>query len=371
MTDRSTRLRLGAFVGLSLAALAALAVLFGGSPRVFSSRARFVITFPEAPGVGVGTPVRKSGVRVGEVTKVDLSDDTGEVQIGVELDGKYKPRLTDEPTISRGLLSGDTTLDFVPKRDRDNVPVEPGDYVPPGSTVPGAPPISPQSLLKGAQDALPDARADIARVVASIQRFEQAVPKVERAVDEIAGLARNGREFVPELRETNLKVQGLIGVAAPDPPNEPVTVRELLRQIIDLLQAVRPAADDLRTLIKNSGPDLQDTLRSVKRTSDSANDLLNPENRKAVAATLKNVQLASDDAVRAVRLGAILVDQAEKTLRELNARLAQIEPAIAGANRVIADAERVSKPVADATPGIVQGVGETVKNASAAAGAGE
>ncbi len=367
MADRRTRLRLGGFVAVSLAGLAALVVLFGGTPRFFASRAKYTLLFPEAPGVGVGTPVRKSGVRIGEVTALDLDDATGEVKISVDLDRKFPPRTTDEAVIGRGLLSGDTTLDFVPRIDSAGNRVTPGELVPPGTAIPGVPPLSPGTLLRDASKALPNAQEDIARVVASIQRFEQAVPKVEKAVDEIAGLARGGREFVPELRTTNLKVQDLIGTNVNQPPDNPVTVRAALQQVIELLQAIRPAADDLRTLLRDNGPELTKTLQSVRRTSDSANDLLNPENRKAATETLKNAQAASADLIRTIRLAALLVDQAEKTVKELNARLVQSEAIFAGAGRVVANAEKATQPLAANAAQIVQGVDQTVKTLNAAA----
>jgi len=367
VADRRTRLRLGGFVAVSLAGLAALVVLFGGTPRFFSNRARYTLLFPEAPGVGVGTPVRKSGVRIGEVTGLDLDDATGEVKISVDLDRRFPPRTTDEAVIGRGLLSGDTTLDFVPRADTAGNRITPGETVPPGTAIPGVPPLSPGTLLRDASKALPNAQEDVARVVASIQRFEQAVPKVEKAVDEIAGLARGGREFVPELRTTNLKVQDLIGTNTNQPADNPVTVRAALQQVIELLQAIRPAADDLRTLLKDNGPELTRTLQSVRRASDSANDLLGPDNRKAAGETLKNAQAASADLVRTIRLSALLVDQAEKTVKELNARLAQSEAIFAGAGRAVTNAEKATQPAAANAAQIVQGVDQTVKNLNAAA----
>ena len=123
MTDRRLRLRLGLFVGISAITLSVLAVIFGGAPRLFTTESKYVVTFPEAPGIAKGTPVRKSGVRIGEVTAIDLDDTTGLVRLTVAIEPKYQPRTSEEPVISRGILSGDTSLDFVPKMDKDNNPV--------------------------------------------------------------------------------------------------------------------------------------------------------------------------------------------------------------------------------------------------------
>ena len=368
MTERTTRIRLGIFVAGALIALMALVILFGGAPNVFSNRSKYTLLFPEAPGVGIGTPVRKSGVRIGDVTKLDLDENTGQVRVSVELERKYLPRLGEEPTISRGLLSGDTTIDFVPKVEAIGVNLSRGEPYAANSEIVGLAPISARSLLKGASDVLPTAQENVAKVVASIQRFEQAVPKVERAIDEFAELARSGREFVPELRQTNIKVQNLLGVANPeDPKDEPVNVRVMMKQIIELLQAVRPVADDIRALLKANGPEITKTLTAVRQTSESANDLLNPENRKAISATIKNAQTGTDDLIKSIRIVTLLVDQAEKTVKEVNARVAQSEKILSTAARVADNAERITKPLADNSGQIVQGVDQTVKNLNLAA----
>ncbi len=365
MAERSTRLRLGLFTATCLAALTALVVLFGGAPTVFAKRSRYVVTFPEAPGLAVGTPVRKSGVRIGQVTRVDLDEASGLVRVGVEIDPKYPPRKSEEPVITRGLLNGDTALDFVPRSEKLVTVADRAEAYDPDTEIAGVPPLNARSLLKDATDALPNAQESVARVVNSIARFEAAVPKVERAVDEIAGLARGGREFVPELRQTNIKVQELLGQAE-DPKEPPVNVRALLKQILELLQAVRPAADDLRELVRANGPELTRTLAAVRRTADSANDVLNPENRKALAGTLKNFQDGSGDLVKTIRIAALLIDQAEKAVKEVNARVAQSEAVIASAGRAADNLDRATKPLADNSAQVIGGVGDSLKNLNAA-----
>src|SRR5262245_52697383 len=102
MGERSLRLRLGVFVGTTLAALAGLVVLFGGAPRLFSTDARYTILFPEAPGIATGTPIRKSGVRIGQVTAIDLDPNTGQVLVRIAVERKYLPRKNEEAHITRG-----------------------------------------------------------------------------------------------------------------------------------------------------------------------------------------------------------------------------------------------------------------------------
>src|SRR4051812_49647448 len=100
MAERSLRLRLGVFVGLTFVGLAGLVVLFGGAPRLFSTDVKYSLLFPEAPGITPGTPIRKSGVRIGEVTGVELDPDSGLVRVRVSVNRKYPPHKSEEPTIT-------------------------------------------------------------------------------------------------------------------------------------------------------------------------------------------------------------------------------------------------------------------------------
>jgi phospholipid/cholesterol/gamma-HCH transport system substrate-binding protein len=342
MADRRLRLRLGLFVALALVTLAALVVIFGRAPTLFSNRAPYVVLFPEAPGIAVGTPVRKSGVRIGDVTQLDLDASTGEVRVSIEVDKRYVPRTGEDAVISRGLLSGDTALDFVPKLGADGNPLPRGEPLPHGSEIRGIAPVSTRALLTQAQEAIPTAQESMARVQQSFQRIEKAIPKIEKAADEFAA--------------TNKAIQDFLGAD----PNQP-TAREMLREIIALLKAVKPVADDVRALIRDNGPEVARLLRTARESAEGINDLVNPDNRKAVSNSLKNIQIASDDLTKTIRLVALLADQAEKTLRELNARLVQ-------SGRVLGNLDKLTGPLGENATDLSADVRGIAKNLNIASG---
>src|SRR5262245_27260803 len=142
MAERNARLRLGIFVAAALFVLSILVVLFGGTPTLFSSRARYIVLFPEAPGIAQGIPVRKSGVRIGEVTRLDLDESSSQVRVTVEVDPKFGPRTGEDAVLTRGLLSGDTAIDFVPKTAADGTQVPRGEPLPRGAEIIGVPPVT-------------------------------------------------------------------------------------------------------------------------------------------------------------------------------------------------------------------------------------
>ncbi len=368
MSERTAKLRLGGFVAAGLAGFAGLAMLFGGAPRVFDNRAQFTILFGEAPGLVPGTPVRKSGVRVGEVTALDLEENTGQVRVTILVDKKFLPRQNEEATIFRGILSGDTSLDFIPKVTADGLPVTTrGEAYAVNAEIAGQTPINPNTLVRQASGVLPSAQESMARILNSLQRVEQVIPKVERAFDEIADFAKAGKDFVPELRETNKKVQSLISLN--DPPQNPKpddkaegTLRATLVDIRDFIKATRPLVDDVRKVIKDNEADLTGTLKAVRKTAEGASDLLNDDNKKTLAAILKNVQTATDEVNKSLKVVTIFLDAGEKTLKELNARMPQVERTLAAAENAMKNAEGAIKNIETATKPIAENADQIVKN---------
>lgn len=365
MAERALRLRLGLFMGGSLIALAGLVVLFGGTPQLFSTKAKYAILFPEAPGIGPGTPLRKSGVRIGEVTALELDPDSGLVRVRVTVDRKYLPRQSEDANITRGLLSGDTAVDFLPRLNAEGKPVPREPEWPPGSDIPGVPPITPRSLLNPAQNALTNAQQQLDKIARTFERFEQAAPKLERAADEAADLFKEVRGFIPELRRTNQKLQNLIGAdvppaapggvvpvgfmaAQPDAVAEP-NLRQLIREAQEAVRIVRPALEDFRAAMKRLEPDAAAAIKSARGAFDSVNELLSPENRKEVADLLKNLNAVSANIIKfAVSLNTVL-DTADKTLKNIDSQVSQV-------GLVVGDVRAITKPLSARAEGLVASV---------------
>ena len=392
MAERVLRRRLGVFVAATVAALTGLVVLFGGAPNVFSTRTKYTVLYPEAPGVAAGTPVRKSGVRIGRVTAIDIDESTGQVRVNIEVENKYLPRLSEEPAISRGLLSGDTTLDFIPKADEKGQPMMRADSVPANAEIIGVPPINTQRLLNQAQGAIPNAQDALVKFSATVSRFDKVGPKAEIALDEIAAFAKLAREMLPELRQTNKKVQDFLGSDEPADPNKkisferddepapPANLKALVKEVQDFVKAYKPLAEDLRSILKASEPELTAALKSIKTLTDrvgvfltddnrkaltdilknfqtASNDLLSEENKKNITGILKNVNAGSEDLTKTIRLAAILLDRAEGTLKELNGRLAE-------AKGLFANLEKASKPIADNAEPVMKNIALAAENLS-------
>ena len=372
MAERRLKMRLGMFVAAMLVTLASLVVLFGGAPNLFSNKSRYTVLFPEAPGISVGTPIRKSGVRIGEITKIDLDPASGQVRVLIAIDPKYPPRTSEDATITRGLLSGDSAIDFLPKLGTDGQPLPRGDEYPPGSEIAGIPPITPRSLLTPASGILASAQNSLDRMVTSFERLEKVAPKLELALEEIAKLARDVRLFIPELKKTNDRLQNLIGEVgppqpgngallvggAPPPPGleagEQPNIRTLVREIQELVRTLRPAVDDIRGSMKRLEPDIAGTAKSARQAFDSLNDVLSPENRKQFGELLKNLNTIGLNIIKLSAGFQGLLDEAEKTVKNFDRRTALTAD-------VLADIRAITKPLAERSDTIVRNVTDSAE----------
>lgn len=369
MAERGLRLKLGAFLAGTLLILAGLVIFFGRAPDLFSNKASYTVLFPEAPGIGPGTPIRKSGVRIGDVDSLELDPQTGQVRIHIRVDRKFLPRTSEDATITKGLLSGDAAIDFLPRLPEEGLPPHPGEIYPPGSEIIGVPPITPRSLLTPASGVLASAQQSLDRIVKAfekLERLERLGPKFETALDEFAALARDARAFIPDLKKTNEKFQNLLGSDVPNmpadlialqPPQDQANVKALIRDLQELVRSIKPAVDDVRGMVKRLEPEVEGAVKSARQTFDGVNDVLTPENRRQFTELLKNINGVAVYVVKISTALTSLLDNAERTLKNIDIQ-------VTSAGALIADVRAVTKPLAVKSESIVSSVTESAEQLS-------
>src|SRR5436305_12275167 len=117
MNERMMQFRIGMFVIVAGLVLTMLIVWFEGAPLVLSDRDYLTVHFAEAPGVAEGIPVRKSGIRIGEVVDVRFDqrpnrrDDGVLVTLGIDR-SKVRLRAGARPRTPRALI-GDATTEMM------------------------------------------------------------------------------------------------------------------------------------------------------------------------------------------------------------------------------------------------------------------
>jgi ABC-type transporter Mla subunit MlaD len=367
MDQRKQRVRLGLFVAAAIVLLGGMILLFGGAPqRLFVSRNPYTIVFTDAPGISVGTPVRRSGVRIGEVSGVELDDQTGEVRVQILVVKKYSIRKNEEAVISQDLLSRDTTIDFVPivgpspppvltapesaptlkppepmlkppeplpnKGDgvkpagffegADNPPPPLGEPIAPGSIIRGRAPTDFRGIISQANDIIPTLQQSLNSIRRSVERFEQTIPLLELAIREFTQVGRAIREAVPEIRRTNEEVRTLV-------------------------QSARNIAPALR----KSNDELQLALRNFSQVGETVNVLIQANQDKFVKALDQSTDVLQ-------RISQVLSDENQKsftaTLRATQAASANFDSVLRNADELLRNASQASKPFAERSERILR-----------------
>jgi phospholipid/cholesterol/gamma-HCH transport system substrate-binding protein len=118
MDERVMRFRIGVMVIGAVLAAAILALMLGGLPGPFQRTSTIYVKLSSAPGVSVGTPVRKSGIRIGEVSNVALTADD-QVLVTMQIKTKYRLYKSDACVLRTSLL-GDAWLEFEPGKTADS-----------------------------------------------------------------------------------------------------------------------------------------------------------------------------------------------------------------------------------------------------------
>ncbi len=176
MEERVLQFRVGVLVAATVVIAVILIVMFEELPRGLGGRKTIYVQFTSAPGVNVGTPIRKSGVLIGRVSEVELENDGG-VLITARLDPNRDVLKNETCRISTGNFLGDAMLEFVP------------------SGLPGqsTQPLEDGAFLEGSvsQDAL-SMMTDVMRVFTDLSGdLRDTLTSVQGAGVEVSDVARN------------------------------------------------------------------------------------------------------------------------------------------------------------------------------------
>src|ERR1700749_2215633 len=85
MSERQLQFRVGVFVILAMIATVVLVFQFSSLQNRLRPKYRVAVRFRSAVGVAVGTPVRRNGVMIGAVTRVDFDDKSGGLVVQTEI----------------------------------------------------------------------------------------------------------------------------------------------------------------------------------------------------------------------------------------------------------------------------------------------
>jgi ABC-type transporter Mla subunit MlaD len=365
-TTNELRFRIGVFVLAAMLLFGVLILLFGGLPTALKPQDRYYIVFDHAPGVTPGTPVRRSGVRIGQVQRLDLDDNTGKVRVTISIERPHHLYEGDQPVLISGALSGDTTIDFIaPQETKPAAPqvpksedrkqsaiqqagfqvaqlpqqktpaAQPGERVPvaPGTEFKGISQADVSTLIRQVSQLTPPARDAMVELQKALEIFEKMTPLFEETMREFRDLSKTSREMIPELRRANEEIQA--------------TSRSWGR-----------LGERVDVLLQTNQDKLVKTLDNMNDTLTRVGSIFNDENLRNLSSTLKNVSAGSKNLES-------LSKNTEEFLRESRTTIRHINDSLTTTDQILNDVQRATRPLADRTGTITKNLDESTARLAA------
>jgi len=203
----SLELRVGIFV--VIAAIAILLFIFTQAARSNYRGYEIGVTFDYISGLETGSPVRVSGVRAGEVRKIEiLYDVKPKVLIKLKLRNNIKIGRYSRITIQSLGLIGEKYIEIAPSFDKD--------YIQSGETVDGENPLSMERLVEASQGIvvrLNNILTDIS-ILSGDEKIRENIKNIVNdsaaAISKIENTFEKMGEFTEDATETNRKLQELL-----------------------------------------------------------------------------------------------------------------------------------------------------------------
>jgi phospholipid/cholesterol/gamma-HCH transport system substrate-binding protein len=261
MNERVMQFRIGMFVIVAGLVLTMLIVWFGESPSLLRDHMFITVHYVEAPGVAEGTPVRKSGIRIGEVSSIvfdNRPDQPDGVLVTLSLDRKYKIRTGSVPRLARSLI-GDVTIDMLPGTGPGQITGS--DSATEAPIIEGAVAVDPSKALEAATKAFNEAG--------------ETLSSINKAATGFTDITKNAAKLEEFLVTWN------------------VTGKDL-----------SSAAHRLDQLVAANEGDLQPTLANLREVSQKLNSTLDPKTQDMLKTGVSRFAMAS------ARLDAGLADAA-------------------------------------------------------------
>ena len=250
MNERVMQFRIGMFVIVAGLVLTMLIVWFGESPTLLRSYSFITVHYNEAPGVAEGIPVRKSGIRVGEVASMSFDERPGlpdGVLVTLSLERKYTIKAGTVPRINRSLI-GDASIDLLPGTGTERLKTS------------DSPLNAP--IIEG--DLAPDPAKALAAATLAFEKVGDTLKSIDDAANGIAKFTQNSdkaAEFLTTWQGTGERMSA--------------------------------AADGIDRFIKANENDFRPTLTNLREVSRKLNETLDPPTQESLRSGIKQFSTAS------------------------------------------------------------------------------
>jgi len=273
MDDRVTQFRVGMLVVATILIAALMILLFGEMPSLVRRQYTIYIRFPQAPGVTVDTPVTKSGILIGRVTRVTLLDnDDGAVVVTARIDAERTLRNNEVCRIGAGSILGDAVLEFVPSgqmRSPNAKIYRDQDYL---DGIVAKDPLAVMETATSALQMLVNLEGDVRQALDSIQLAGEQVGGVAQGMNAV--VANNAEQFQRILAKSEQAMDRFDFVmTAIDRFVRDDSLKQKLEEAISQVPDLMTDASDVMETVKESIGAFKETMNTVQSSLESFGDI--------------------------------------------------------------------------------------------------
>lgn len=250
MNERVMQFRIGMFVLVAGLVLTTLIVWFGESPTLLRDHVYLIARYDEAPGVAEGIMVRKSGIRIGEVTAIAFDERPGQpdgVLVTLSLDPKFKLKAGSVPRITRSLI-GDVSIDMLPGTRQD--------YLKTSVSLNDAP------IVEGT--VTPDPSKALAAATVAFEQAGGTLKSIDEAANGLAKISKNAEnlgDFLNTWKKTGEQVSG--------------------------------AAEGINRFIKTNEADIQPAITNFREVAQKLNTTFDPATQESLKTAIRQFNSAA------------------------------------------------------------------------------
>jgi phospholipid/cholesterol/gamma-HCH transport system substrate-binding protein len=203
MEERVMQFRVGVVFLATLLITGILLALFGKLPSFTGRYYSIQIRFDSAAGVSKDTPVRKSGILIGRVTDVQLTDADTKVLVTAEIQADKKIYRNERAYITRDLL-GDTAISFL----RNNA-MAAGEPIASGTILNGYLSEDPTGIKEALKSPIDTVDSTGKALTAASKKLGQAAEKIEEIFD--PDTQKNAKDVLRDAAASLKTIRGVLG----------------------------------------------------------------------------------------------------------------------------------------------------------------
>jgi phospholipid/cholesterol/gamma-HCH transport system substrate-binding protein len=341
MNERVIQFRVGVVVVAATIITGIMIMLFGEGQALIRKQYTIYLLFDEAPGVTVDTPVRKHGVLIGRVSRVELREEDG-VRLTVRVDAKRRLRKNEVCLIKSASLLGDAVLEFVKTEGSSGSATE---FVGDGDTIAdGIVATNPLEVITSLQGDIQNAIGAIESAANEVQRLAQGVNTAFGTNDDqIRRIVNKSELAVDRFTQTMTSIDDIVG--DPELRNSLKSSLQSFPLLLDEVQLTLGAArktmggiDEISSLAQQNLENLKDFTGPLGQRGEelTASIAASVENFNAISAELVDFSAALNN--RGGTLGRLLYDpelynSLDDTIGSLNRIVRRLNPIVDDARK--------------------------------------